>query len=348
MQALVCKGYNSKDPISTLSFENVSIPQVKGSQVLVKMNYASINPADHMYMQGIYKSAPYKPEPKFPCALGTDGAGFVAKIGEKVTKFAPQQAVFGLHADVTHGTFAQYAVFEEAELATFDSQILSFKEAASIPLVFTTAFKMFTFVPASQLQALDTVVINGASGGIGSWCVLLSKYYYKAKQVIGICSAKNASYVQSLGADQLLDYGNSQDMSKLKLLKNVTLVLQCVGVNEEALLSACDSKSTFVTIVPKGLEDANAGFGAVVQFIANVGWHKIQSAFGNHPGYHFCGATPDGSVLEKLVKWLQSDAAALQAFRLLKINEVAFTELKSGIEQVMSKRTVGKLVVPLP
>ena len=154
--------------------------------------------------------------PTFPCPMGVDGTGIVAACGPKVNKFKPGDQVLGLHQRMDEGTFAEFATFEESEVAIRTPGVCP-QVAAAMPVACITAFcallKCLDFkqysnsCPSSSEQhSIKAVLINGSSGGVGSFAVLLAKHYFKVPVVLATCSKRNDTYVKQLGADVTIDY----------------------------------------------------------------------------------------------------------------------------------------------
>ncbi len=197
MKAILFTKYGSPD---VLQLAEVEKPMPNEDQVLVKIYAAAANPLDWHRLradpflvrlgEGFFK-------PKNP-KLGADLAGVVEAVGRNVTEFKPGDEVFGAAGG---GAFAEYACVHQKYLALKPAN-LSFAEAASTPVVAFTALQGLR--DAGKIQAGQKVLINGASGGIGTLAVQLVKAY--GAEVTGVCSGRNHELVRSLGADHLVDY----------------------------------------------------------------------------------------------------------------------------------------------
>jgi NADPH:quinone reductase-like Zn-dependent oxidoreductase len=196
MKAIIFTQYGSPDVLQLVEVEK---PTPNENQVLVKVQAAAANPLDWHRMRadpflvrldgGFFK-------PKNP-KLGADLAGIVEAVGRNVTEFKPGDAVFG----GSGGAFAEYACVHEKYLALKPANV-SFAAAASTPVVGFTALQGLR--DAGQIQAGQKVLINGASGGIGTFAVQLAKSY--GTDVTGVCSTRNLEMVRSIGADHVVDY----------------------------------------------------------------------------------------------------------------------------------------------
>jgi NADPH:quinone reductase-like Zn-dependent oxidoreductase len=204
MKGVVRHCYGSPD---VLRYEDRVKPTPADDEVLVKVRAASVNPLDWHYVEG----TPYlvrmdrgygKPEDP---RLGVDFAGTVESVGKNVRRFKPGDEVFGGKL----GAFAQYvAVGEERALALKPANV-TFEQAASVPIAALTALQALR--DKGHIQAGQKVLINGASGGVGTFEVQIAKSY--GAEVTGVCSTKNVELVRSLGADHVIDYAR-EDFTK--------------------------------------------------------------------------------------------------------------------------------------
>jgi len=186
--------------LDTLEYETVARPVPAPDEVLIRVEGASINAADWLLMQGepfVVRLAFGLRRPRFS-TRGRDVAGVIEAVGGNVRRFSVGDEVY---AEVDAGSFADYTVAKEKRLAHKPSR-LSFAEAAAVPIAATTALQGVRDV--AKITPGDTVLINGASGGVGSFAVQLAKAY--GAEVTGVCSTANLEFVRSLGADHVIDY----------------------------------------------------------------------------------------------------------------------------------------------
>jgi len=160
----------------------------KKNQVLIKVYAASINALDYRKLGSVGKT------------LGADIAGVVESVGANVKQFQPGDEVFGVSAGSVGG-FAEYASANENHLALKPAN-LSFEAAAAIPVAALTALKGLR--DKGQIRPGQTVLINGASGGVGTFAVQIAKSF--GAEVTAVCSARNIEMARSIGADHVIDY----------------------------------------------------------------------------------------------------------------------------------------------
>jgi NADPH:quinone reductase-like Zn-dependent oxidoreductase len=197
MKAIVYRCYGAPD---VLKLENIEKPAPTATQVLVKVRAASVNPYDWHFMRG----KPYFMRldsgigaPK-ETRFGVDYAGTVEAVGPDVTTFKPGDEVFGART----GAFAEYVIVREERMVVPKPGNVSFEQAASIGIAGTTALQALR--DRGKLQAGQRVLINGASGGVGTFAVQIAKAM--GAEVTGVCSTRNVDMVRSLGADRVIDY----------------------------------------------------------------------------------------------------------------------------------------------
>ena len=199
MKAIVQDAYGSPD---VLRFRDIDKPAIGANDVLVRVRAAAVNPADWAIVGGLpYVARPLygMGKPKNP-VRGTDVAGEVEAIGASVNRFRPGDEVFGWSGHLG-GAFAEYASISEDALVTKPAK-LSFEQAAAVPMAGTVA--LLAVRDHGKVQAGQKVLINGASGGIGSFAVQIAKSL--GSEVTGVCSTRNIDLVRSIGADHVIDY----------------------------------------------------------------------------------------------------------------------------------------------
>jgi NADPH:quinone reductase-like Zn-dependent oxidoreductase len=197
MKAIAYRCYGSPD---VLKLEDLEKPTPADNQILVKVRAASVNPLDWHYMRGtpyLVRLEAGMGAPK-DVRFGVDFAGTVEAVGAKVTRFHPGDDVFG-GAD---GAFAEYTVVAETKAVAIKPTNLTFEQAAAVPIAALTALQALR--DEGQLKPGQKVLINGASGGVGTFAVQIAKSF--GAEVTGVCSTRNVDLVRSLGADHVVDY----------------------------------------------------------------------------------------------------------------------------------------------
>jgi NADPH:quinone reductase-like Zn-dependent oxidoreductase len=203
-------------PPDVLSVEDIARPAPQAGEVLVRVSAAGVGPWDAWIREG--KS---KVSPPLPLTLGSDIAGFVESVGPEFSEFKAGDQIYGVTNKQFCGGYAEYAVASAGMIAR-KPEMLSFVEAASVPVVAVTAWQMlFDYAKAKQRQ---TVLIHGGAGNVGAYAVQLAKN--AGLKVFATASSKDVSLVQSLGADQVIDYRNDRFE---KLVPPVDIVLDTVG-----------------------------------------------------------------------------------------------------------------------
>jgi len=204
MKAVVYCNYG----VPNLKFQEIEKPAPADDQLLVKVHAASVNPLDWHFIEG----TPYvmramgvglrKPK---DTRLGVDFAGTVEAVGKNVTKFKPGDDVFGGR----DGAFAEYVCVRESRAVALKPANFTFEQAASVPIAGITALQGVR--DKAKVQPGQKVLINGASGGVGTFAVQIAKSM--GADVTGVCSTRNLDMVRSLGADHVIDY-TKEDFTK--------------------------------------------------------------------------------------------------------------------------------------
>ncbi|MFD1933888.1 NAD(P)-dependent alcohol dehydrogenase [Nonomuraea mangrovi] len=196
MKAIVYEEYGSAE---VLRYSDVDKPAVGPDEVLVRVRAASVNQGDRFAMHGVPRIGRLAFGIRRPKAtiLGRDIAGTVEVAGANVTGLQVGDAVFG---ETSQRGFAEYAAAPEKHLAPIPAGV-TFEQAATLPVAATTALQTLR---AGQVGPGRTVLVNGASGGVGTFAVQLAKTL--GAEVTGVCSTRNADLVRSIGADQVIDY----------------------------------------------------------------------------------------------------------------------------------------------
>jgi NADPH:quinone reductase-like Zn-dependent oxidoreductase len=204
MRAFVQTGYGSADRLEPRELDR---PEPVGDEVLVRVRATSINPYDWHHLRGeplvarLMPAGPRLRGPRFP-VLGCDVAGRVETVGPDVTGLRPGDDVFGL---LDCGGFGEYVCVREGLLARTPGNV-SAAAAAAVPMAAVTALLALRAagLPGAERRR---VLVNGASGGVGTFAVQIARAYGAA--VTAVCGSRNAGLVTSLGADEVIDYRTS-------------------------------------------------------------------------------------------------------------------------------------------
>ena len=202
-----------------LRFDETEVPVAGEGKVLIKVHASSVNPYDWHLMRGepyLVRMSDGLRRPKSH-KLGIDVAGEVSAVGDGVTAFHVGDEVFGSGV----GTFAEFAVSSHERIAKKPA-VLTFEAAATLPCAGVTA--LMALRDKAKLQAGQSLLINGASGGVGTFAVQIGKEM--GATVTGVCSTRNVELVKSIGADEVIDY-TREDFSKRA--QKFDVVLDTVG-----------------------------------------------------------------------------------------------------------------------
>jgi 2-desacetyl-2-hydroxyethyl bacteriochlorophyllide A dehydrogenase len=201
MKAVVIRRYGAAE---VLQYEDVEQPKIEPTQLFVKVRASSVNPIDWKIRQGMLSLITGN---KFPKILGFDVAGDVIALGSGVTRFQVGDAIYG-STSFPGGGYAEFAAVPE-NLVALKPTNLSYEEAAAVPLAALTALQALR--NEGNIQTEQTMLINGAAGGVGIFAVQIAKAL--GAVVTGVSSAKNLDLVKSLGADRVIDY-TQQDFTE--------------------------------------------------------------------------------------------------------------------------------------
>ncbi|RTR36319.1 NAD(P)-dependent alcohol dehydrogenase [Robertmurraya yapensis] len=226
MKAIISPKYGSPD---VLELKEVEKPVPTENQMLVKIRAASINFGNLVLLKGepyLARFAFGMRRPKYPIP-GGDIAGIVEAVGKNVTQFRIGDEVFGDLSACGWGSFAEHATAPEQALALKPANI-TFEEAAAAPMAGVTALQGLR--DKGKIQSGQKVLINGASGGVGTFAVQIAKS--SGAEVTGVCSTRNINILHSLGADHVIDY------TKKNFTQNAEKYDLILGVNGSHPISA--------------------------------------------------------------------------------------------------------------
>lgn len=281
MKAIVQDRYGPPDEV--LQLRDIARPVAGEHDVLVQVESAGLHIGDCFIIRGVpfpVRLAMGLIKPK-SIVRGLDVSGQVAAVGNSVNHFQVGDEVFG----VTTGAWAEYAVVEETKLALKPAN-LTFEEAAAVPTSALAA--LHGLRDAGQIRPGQSVLINGASGGVGSYAVQLAKEF--GADVTGVCSTKNVAMVRSLGADHVIDY-TQRDFTQGE--ERYDLILDNV---ENHSLAQCRR-----VLSPSGTLVLNSGSGARgVRLLVRLAMPLVLSPFiRQHLRRYFSTANHDDLILLK-------------------------------------------------
>jgi NADPH:quinone reductase-like Zn-dependent oxidoreductase len=284
MKAIVFERYGSPD---VLKLEEVEKPVVPDDGVLVRVRAASVNPADWHLMRG----EPYiariafglrRPKQRF---LGLDLAGQVETVGKSVMELHAGDEVFG----TGHGALAEYVCTGEKTLVSKPAG-LTFEQAAAVPVAAVTALQGLR--DHGHIQPGHKVLINGASGGVGTFAVQMAKSF--GALVTGVCSTRNVDLVRSLGADRVIDY-TQEDFTQGE--ERYDLILDVVGSRPWSELKRVLGARATVVVV--GGPSTNRWLGPLSHLVKV----RLASAGGSRKAVNFVASVNKGDlvVLQELL-----------------------------------------------
>ncbi len=254
MKAVRIHEYGNSD---VLQFEDAPVPSAKPNEVLIRVVAASVNPVDWKIREGYLKEMiAYE----MPLTLGWDVSGVVESVGADVTRFKVGDAVYSRPDIKRNGTYAEYVIVREDELA-FKPQTISHAEAASLPLTGITAWEVL--ITTANVSAGQKVLIHAGSGGVGSLAIQLAKS--RGAYVIATTSGKNSALVKSLGADQVIDYKKENFTD---VLHDVDVVFDTLGGDvQESSWSVLKQNGILVSIVSPPSADKAKELGVRSAFV---------------------------------------------------------------------------------
>jgi NADPH:quinone reductase-like Zn-dependent oxidoreductase len=267
--------YEKYGPPETLRMAEIDTPAPDADEALVKVLAVSVNAADWHLVRGkpLFSRATLgllRPKHKI---LGVDVAGQVEAVGSGVTGFRPGDEVYANLLDHRYGGFAEY-VSVPVDVMSSKPANLSFEEAAAVPMAATTALQGLGHHGA--LQPTHKVLINGASGGVGTFAVQLAKAY--GAEVTGVTSTRNLDLVRSLGADHVLDYTTTDFVGSGRRYDRIldTVGNRSVPDLRGALAEGGKAAVTGFTSVAKLLGVSLRGGRAIAQVQAHVTAKDLQ------------------------------------------------------------------------
>src|SRR5881296_4367399 len=306
MKAVVIHEYGGPE---VLKYEDVSQPEPKEDQILVRVIAAGVNPVDGMIRSGMF--AKYE-KAVFPMIPGADIAGVVEKVGSKVTKFKPGDPVFAYVTLKNSGGYAEYALMTEHEAAP-KPKSLTYVEAAAVPVVALTAWQ--ALIDTAKLSRSQTVLIHGGSGGVGTFAIQIAKA--RGAKVIATASTRNQDLLKQLGADVVIDYTKQKFED---VAKDVDVILDSVGKDTLARSYGVVRKGGFIVTLVARIDQAE------------VDKHRIRGAS--------LGLEPTSNELAKIGRLIDE-----KKIRVIVSQTFPLSEAVKAQEQVATGHTRGKIVL---
>jgi NADPH:quinone reductase-like Zn-dependent oxidoreductase len=306
MKAVRMHGYGD---IASLVIEQVEKPEPAADEILIKVLAAAVNPVDWKIAEGFGEGWLGH---AIPHTLGCDVAGVVEAVGSDAKKFQIGEAVFGYTSLAREGTYAEYVIAKESEVIAKPAA-LDFINAAALPVGTLTSWQ--AIFDGAGLVAGQKILIHAASGGVGSMAVQLAKA--KGAYVIGTASARNADFVKSLGADEVIDYTsvNFEDA-----VKDVDVVFDLIGGETQARSLAVLKKGGVMisAVQPPDQEALKA--------------HEVRGAM--------VGVQPNASQLAEITALVEAGKVKTFVEKVLPLDDA-----KEALNLSKQGRTRGKIVL---
>lgn len=232
-------------PADTFTLEEVEQPMISSNELLIKIHAASVNHIDALKASGVIK---YIYPLQFPWIPGSDFAGVVEETGSEVTEYKKGDLVYG--SNTNGGAYATFIAVRRDQVSKMPAK-LNFIEAASVPMVATTAWQ--GLFEHGHLKKNQTVLIHGAAGAVGGYAVQLARN--AGARVIATAKTKNIEYVKSLGAMEVIDYTITAFEDEVQ---NVDLVFDLVGGEVQQRSYAVVKEGGYLIAANQPVSDAEA------------------------------------------------------------------------------------------
>jgi NADPH:quinone reductase-like Zn-dependent oxidoreductase len=321
MKAIAYSEYGSPD---VLELREIDKPVASDGEVLIRVQASSVNPVDWHTMTGTpyivrLQAGLLKPKRQ---VLGSDFAGTVEAVGNGVTRFRPGDEVFGARS----GAFAEYVCVPADRAVVPKPANLTFEQAAAVPVAAVSALQGLR--DKGQIQPGHKVLINGASGGVGTFAVQIAKSF--GAEVTGVCSTRNVDLVRSIGADHVIDYAQ-EDFTRSG--QRYDLILDVAGNRSwSEYKRALAAKATLVVV---GGPKANRWIGP----LSHVVKLRLASLGGRRKVAPFL-AKIDKEALAALQELLEAGTVTPVVDRRYSLSEVP-----AALEYLGAGHAQGKVVV---
>ena len=307
MKAAFITQYGNHEKITLGQLEK---PSYGSTQVLIKVNAAGVNPVDFHVRNGMLQDSDTH---TLPLVLGWDAAGTVAEIGEDVENLKVGDEIFVFSPISLQGTYAEYLAVD-ANLVVVKPKNLNMAESAGVPLAAVTAWQ--GLIQDGQLTKGQTVLVLGGSGGVGGFAIQIAKSM--GAHVITTASAKNEAYVKSLGADEFINYKETEFDD---VVNNVDLVLVTTHGDD---------------VVARSLNIAKKG-GHVVSTLDDIDEKIVEASAVN---FSRMWVQPNGDDLTSIRDLIEQGDISVKIDSVYPLEKTNEAILKSE-----SQRAVGKIIV---
>jgi len=293
-----------------IKLETIAIPEPEEGEVLVKIFAAGVNPLDWKICEGyLAELIPHT----LPLTLGWDFSGEIVSLGKNVNKWAISDAVYARPEFSKNGTYAEYIVVSEDEIAS-KPKTLSWQESAAVPLVTLTAWQALKDI--SAVKQGDRVLIHAGAGGVGIAAIQLAKQ--AGATVYTTSSSKNMAFLKELGADEVIDY-TQEDFSKLE---NLDIVFDTMGG----------------VVLEKSWRTLKKGASLVS--VAEVPSEELAAKYEVSASFCFVQANPE--QLSKIANLIDSGKLKVEIDSIFQLEDIAKAHEKSE-----SGHTRGKIVIQM-
>jgi NADPH:quinone reductase-like Zn-dependent oxidoreductase len=332
MKALLLKRYGKVEPIA---FADIARPVPRPDEILVQVYAAGLNPIDNMIPKGMFKPIlPYR----LPLTMGSDMAGVVAEVGNRVTRFKPSDAVFASTFDQGEGALADFARVPEGAAARKPDN-LSFVEAASIPMVGLTSWQALKL--RAQLKPGQKVFIPAGAGGIGTFAIQLAKHL--GARVGTTTSTGNVDLLLGLGADEVIDYKKQEFEAVLRDYDAVLGTIRGDGIEKSLRILRPGSPVVSLVGPPDAAFARARGMNTLMQFVFGLLSRRIiGKARKRGAQYSFLLVHPDGRQLAEIGELLTAGV-----IRPVIDKVFPFAQTKEALAYLDHGRARGKVVVQM-
>ncbi len=320
MKAIVQNKYG---PPSTLKVEEVKKPSINSNQVLIKVIATSLNAPDWRLLRGKpfitrFFSGLIKPKNR---VKGTDFAGIIEEVGEDISSYKPGDYVYGDLSDYGFGTFAEYIASSVKTIQHMPKNI-SFLESAALPLTASTALQ--AIVGKAEVKNNDSVLIVGASGGVGSYALQIAKVY--ASSVTAVVSSSNVEQAKALGADKVIDYKKQE----LNMVEDRFDVIIAINGNYQL--------EVYKKLLKKNGRFVLVGSGSTFQLVLLVILGSVISALN---GKKFSSLIAKQSAENlKIIKTMVEE----KKLKPIIYKQISFDEIPEGLAELELGSVPGKIV----